>query len=60
MYIKITNVQLESWKSTLAELNVFYDTDDEYREAMGNLAGFFDVLIQIDLEQKHKIGVEDN
>jgi len=56
MYIKVTSAQLESWKSTLADSNVFYDTDDEYREAITNLTGFFDILIQIDLEQKRKSG----
>lgn len=55
MYSKITEKQLEDWKGALAKSNIFYDTDDEYREAMNNLAGFFDVLIQIDLEQKRKL-----
>lgn len=54
MYSKITDKQLEDWKGALAKSNIVYDTDDEYREAMSNLAGFFDVLIQMDLEQKRK------
>jgi len=56
MYSKITDKQLEGWKNALAKSNMIYDTDDDYREAMHNLLGFFDVLIQIDLEQKRKAG----
>lgn len=50
--IEITDKQLTAWKDTLAKSGIVYDTDDEYRDAMQNLAGFFDVLIQIDLQQK--------
>lgn len=60
MYSKITDKQLEDWKKALAKSYIVYDTDDEYREAMNNLAGFFDVLIQIDLEQKRKTGDKDD
>jgi hypothetical protein len=56
MYSKITDKQLVGWKNALAKSNIIYDTDDDYREAMHNLVGFFDVLIQIDLEQKRKAG----
>lgn len=56
MYSTITDKQLEGWKNALAKSNIIYDTDDDYREAMHNLVGFFDVLIQIDLEQKRKAG----
>lgn len=59
MYSKITDKQLEDWKNALAKSNIIYDTDDDYREAMHNLAGFFDVLIQIDLEQKRNAGQDD-
>jgi hypothetical protein len=55
MYTKITDKQLEDWKETLAKSGVSYQSDEEYREALRNLAGFFDVLIQIDLEQKRKV-----
>ena len=54
MYSKITDKQLEDWEKALAESSIGYDTDDEYRDAMNNLAGFFDILIQIDLQQKSK------
>ncbi len=52
MYTKISDKQLDGWKNSLAKSDIFYDTDDEYREALVNLAGLFDVLIQIGLDQK--------
>lgn len=60
MYSNITDKQLEDWKKALAKSNIVYDTDEEYREAMNNLAGFFDVLIQIDLEQRAKSEGQSN
>ena len=56
MNIRLTGKELDEWKETLAKSNIVYETDDEYREALSNLAGFFDVLIQMDLEQKRKSG----
>lgn len=52
MYTKITDQQLTEWKKTLAQSGIAYKTDDEYRDSLQNLAGFFDILIQIDLKQK--------
>lgn len=46
--------ELAEWKETLAKSGIIYETDEEYEEALKNLAGFFDVLIQIDLESKHR------
>ena len=60
MYSEITDKQLEDWKNALAKSNIIYDTDDDYKEAMHNLASFFDVLIQIDLEQKCNAGRDDS
>lgn len=54
MYTDISTKQLEDWKATLAKSGISYETDDDYREALRNLAGFFDVLIQIDLDQKKR------
>lgn len=51
MYTSITDKQLDEWKVTLAKSDITYDSDDDYREALLNLVGFFDVLIQIDLKQ---------
>ena len=55
MYSKITDKQLDDWKKALAKSNIVYDTDEEYRDAMSNLAGFFDILIEIDLQQKSTV-----
>lgn len=46
--------KLAEWKQALAKSGITYETDEEYDEALKNLAGFFDVLIQIDLEQKRQ------
>lgn len=35
-----------------------YETDEEYIEAFNNLIGYFDVLIQMDQEQKKKTDLE--
>lgn len=48
----MTEKQLTEWKDALAKSGIVYKTDDEYLEAMKNLAGFFDVLIQIDQRVK--------
>lgn len=44
--------RLADWKKTLANMGIRYKTDDEYKEAFHNLVGYFDVLIQMDLQQK--------
>lgn len=49
---KIDDKSLEEWKKSFAKSGIVYKTDDEYREAIHNLVGFFDVLIQMDLQQK--------
>lgn len=41
--------ELNRWKETFAKDGIIYETDEEYKEAVNNLVGFFDVLIQIDL-----------
>ena len=46
--------KLEKWKKTFADMGVVYDNDDDYREAVHNLVGYFDILIQMDLQQKTK------
>lgn len=50
--IELTNKRLQEWKELLAKDGIHYDTDEEYREAVTNLVGYFDVLIQMDLQQK--------
>lgn len=44
--------KLAEWKQALAKSGITYETNEEYEEALKNLAGFFDVLIQIDQEQR--------
>lgn len=51
--MRITDDDLARWKETFAKDGIVYETDDEYREAISNLVGFFDILIQIDREQKN-------
>lgn len=50
--IELTAKQLQEWKDTFAKDGIVYETDEEYREAVYNLVGFFDVLVQMDLAQK--------
>jgi len=49
---ELTTTQLNKWKETFAKDGIVYDTDEDYREAVNNLVGYFDVLIQMDLKQK--------
>lgn len=50
--IELTDKELQKWKETFAKDGIVYDTDDDYREAVSSLVGYFDVLIQMDLAQK--------
>lgn len=49
---KTTSKELERWKEHLAESGIKYDTDEEYEEALFNLTGFFETLIEMDMQQK--------
>lgn len=48
----ITGKDLESWKVAFAKSGITYDTDEEYQEAIYNLVGYLDTLIQMDQQQK--------
>lgn len=52
--VELTDTELKRWKETLAKDGIVYDTDDDYREAISNLVGYFDILIQMDMTQKQK------
>jgi hypothetical protein len=52
--VELTAKELQKWKEAFAKDGIVYETDDDYREAVSNLVGYFDVLIQMDLEQKQK------
>lgn len=55
----INDVQLERWKKTLAKDGIIYDSDDDYREAISNLVGFFEILIEIDQKSKSSSELRD-
>ncbi|HYG83400.1 MAG TPA: hypothetical protein VD907_00805 [Verrucomicrobiae bacterium] len=57
--LELTTKQLEKWKETFAKDGIVYDNDEDYREAVSNLVGYFDVLISIDQEQKRKMKTEE-
>lgn len=48
----ITVKDLESWKVAFAKSGIKYDSDEEYQEAIYNLVGYIDTLIQMDQQQK--------
>lgn len=58
--IELTDEQLKQWKEVFAKDGIVYESDDDYREAVNNLVGYFDVLIQMDLKQKAKREQEDS
>ena len=43
---------LESWKKAFAKSGITYKTDDEYKEAIYNLVGYVETLIEMDKQQK--------
>ena len=43
---------LKKWKATFAKDGIVYETDEDYYEAINNLVGFFEILIEIDQKQK--------
>lgn len=49
---ELSQEELNRWKETFAKDSIKYETDDDYREAVSNLTGFFDVLVQIDQRLK--------
>ena len=51
----IDDKDLAKWKTTFAKDGIIYKTDDEYREAISNLVGFFEILIEIDQRQKSSV-----
>ena len=52
--------ELQKWKQTFAKDGIVYDSDDDYREAVHNLVGFFEVLIEMDKQQKETPTSDDN
>lgn len=50
--VNITDKDLVEFKKLCEKQGIKYDSEQKYREALHNLVGFFDVLIQIDQRQK--------
>ena len=48
----IDDESLKKWKETFAKDGIVYETDEDYFEAINNLVGFFEILIEIDQKQK--------
>ncbi|HTE57194.1 MAG TPA: hypothetical protein VK694_00465 [Verrucomicrobiae bacterium] len=51
---ELTDEQLQRWKEVFAKDGIVYDTDDDYREAVSNLVGYFEILIEMDRSQRQK------
>jgi hypothetical protein len=51
---ELTESEIQKWKEIFAKDGIIYDSDDDYREAVSNLVGYFDVLIQMDLAKRQK------
>ena len=50
--IDVSSKELEGWKKALAKSGIKYDTDEEYEEAIHNLVGYFEILIEMDMQMK--------
>jgi hypothetical protein len=50
--MKIGDPEFIRFKDSLMAQGARYETDEEYLEAFHNLVGYFDVLIEMDREQK--------
>lgn len=56
---ELSQNELDKWKETFAKDGIIYESDDDYREAVSNLVGYFDILIRMDQEQKSKMKTEE-
>ena len=57
--MKIGDPEFIRFKQSLIDQGADYETDADYLEAFNNLVGYFDVLIQMDQEQKNKTALEE-
>lgn len=46
--------ELQRWKDTFAKDGIMYDSDDDYREAVHNLVGYVNLLVEMDQQQKNE------
>lgn len=51
-YHEISEKHLKEFKAICEEKGITYETEAEYRDAANNLVGFFDILIQSDMEER--------
>lgn len=52
MRSQIDAKSLESWKKAFAKSGIKYDTDEQYKEAVYNLVGYVETLIEMDKQLK--------
>lgn len=57
---ELSDEDLLQWKELFSRKNIFYDSDDDYREAAQNLVSYFDILLQMDQQQKAQIQKPDS
>lgn len=48
----INHESLEGWKNAFAKDGIVYDSDEEYLDAIHNLVGFVDTLIEVERSLK--------
>lgn len=53
-YHRISDESLKRFKKMFEEKGIKYETEEEYREAATNLVKFFDLLIEMDMEEKRR------
>jgi len=46
---------LQRWKASFAKSGVHYETDSEYHEAIDNLVGFIELLLEIDRKEQKSL-----
>lgn len=51
----LTDSHLTDWKQSFLKSGIKYETDEEYIEAVNNLVGYFELLIEIDAGNKKNI-----
>ena len=51
-YHEISDKHLKESKAICEEKGITYETEAEYKDAANNLIGFFDILIQTDMEER--------
>lgn len=58
--MKIGDPAFIRFKKSLMDEGANYETDEEYVEAFHNLVSYFNVLIEMDQEQKKEIELEES